>query len=211
MDENSNASLQSTNDTFIALVDAIIPRTPILAQIYGEIMYYGALDLDIDEYVIMNLNFATFPLARLTSELLNLAARQYLLEEGTKRTEVRYDYRYNNRNSSRKLQEASIFQELDRRDRFRAISLLEENESFFSNDVLFYEYPSLLTTVGSLNRLTVLGYYSEWFGYGATKLNSPDERIFQFEPLSWEQVSYPGPSLGYISEVREYYSKKNKE
>lgn len=58
--ENINTFLEETNydihlytyDTIMAFVDVVIPRTPLLAQMYGEIMYYGALDLYTDEYLI---------------------------------------------------------------------------------------------------------------------------------------------------------------
>ena len=44
---------------------------------------------------------------------------------------------------------------------------------------------------------TMMGYYSEWYGYGSTRLNEPNQRVLEFYPFSWKQVGYPGPSLGY--------------
>ena len=103
-------SLQYTNETFQAFADAVIPRTPRLAEEYGKIQYFGALDLHTDEYL-----FLTFA----------------------------------------------------------------------------YSF------VGSLIRFTMMGYYSEWSGYGSTRLEAPDQRKLEYFPLSWKQVGYPGPSLGY--------------
>ena len=104
-----------TQETFKAFVDAIIPRSPGLAQEYGKIQYFGALDFQTDEYLILSLNS--------------------------------------------------------------------------------YDIPFNIT--GSLNRFTMMGYYSEWYGYGSTRLEVPDQRRLEYFPLSWQQVGYPGPSLGY--------------
>lgn len=205
-DNNNHTSHQSTNDTIMAYVDAVIPRTPILAQIYGEIMYYGALDLSVDEYIVLMLYDNTIPIIQMTAEMLNIAARQYLLEVGTTRTYLRNSIRFNNRSIRRRAQEDFIFRELDRRDRFRAISLLEQINHYFSNELLFQEHPRLLTIASSLNRFTMLGFYSEWYGYGTTRLRDPDQRVFEFAPLSWEQVGYPGHSMSYLKEVKQYYS-----
>jgi hypothetical protein len=53
------------------------------------------------------------------------------------------------------------------------------------------------TALTLLDTYTLMGYYSEWFGYGTTRLNPPEERVLEFKPISWLQVGYPGPSLGY--------------
>lgn len=102
--------------TFQAYVDAVIPRSPRLAEEYGKIQYFGALDLHTDEYLILTLNHNSISWA--------------------------------------------------------------ESES-------------------ALNRITMMGYYSEWSGYGSTRLEKPDQRRLEFFPISWKQVGYPGPSLGY--------------
>ncbi|RDU21956.1 hypothetical protein [Anaerosacchariphilus polymeriproducens] len=119
-----------------ALVNAMIPRTPDLAQLYGTNMYYGALDFLTAEYLTMVLNYI----------------------------------------------KANILETMNWEERLSS----------------------------SLIRFTMLGYYSEWFGYGTTRLNNPNQRILEFYPLSWEQVDYPGPAFSYISYEKEY-NQINKE
>lgn len=120
--------MKQTEVTFKAFVDAIIPRTPELAEEYGRIQYFGALDLHTDEYLALSLNYYYF---------------SYL-------------------------------------------------------PIAFKNNPELvLFSTGELNSLTMMGYYSEWSGYGSTRLNSPNHRKLEYFPLSWKQIGYPGPSSGY--------------
>lgn len=44
---------------------------------------------------------------------------------------------------------------------------------------------------------TMMGFYSEWSGYGTTRLNKPNQRRLEYDPISWKQIGYPGPSQGY--------------
>lgn len=204
-DINKVTASQASNDTFKAFVDAIIPRTPILAQIYGEIMFYGALDQEIDEYLVMNLDFESKedPIVSLTTEILNQAAKRYMVEEGTEKI-----YQYYRINQKKRIRESVAFDKLPRRDRFRALSLLEQRDDYLSTEVLFQQYPRLISSMSLLVPLTMLGYYSEWYGYGNTRLLNPNQRVFEFAPISWQQVSYPGPSLSYIQQIREYIAIK---
>ena len=50
--------------------------------------------------------------------------------------------------------------------------------------------------VDVLIKLTMMGYYSEWYGYGLTRLDEANQRVLEFQPISWEQVGYPGPATG---------------
>jgi len=134
VDAQNEDSQEYMQETFKALVDAIIPRTPELAEEYGKIQYYGALDFQTDEYLILSLNNYYSPLAKPTAEMLDMAAEQLVFA---------------------------------------------------------------LSITGDLNRLTMMGYYSEWYGYGSTRLKTPNQRKLEYFPLSWGQVEYPGPSLGY--------------
>lgn len=65
--------------------------------------------------------------------------------------------------------------------------------------VMFNNYLVGHSSTNHLSRYTMMGYYSEWYGYGYgyTRLETPNNRILKFHPLSWKQVGYPGPSLGY--------------
>ncbi len=124
------------SDTFQTFADAVIPRSPGLAELYGRIQYYGASDLYTAEYLIMSLDSLSVPLAVPAAELLNKTADRYGQED-------------------------------------------------------------ILPVILSLNRLAMMGYYSEWPGYGNTRLESPNQRTLEYYPVSWEQIGYPGPSLGY--------------
>lgn len=201
--ENENnmdypVSIQYTYDTLMALVDAIIPRTPLLAQIYGDIMLYGALDFFTDEYIYVMLNQYTVPYADLTAVNLNMAAYQYLYPDASEENmgEVR---------------ERVFFAELSPEDRFRVLSLLKEAVKNSSDFPLFQQFLGLVFIISSLDRFTMLGYYSEWFGYGTTRLDNPNQRIFQFAPPCWEQTGYPGPSFSYINYVNQYYLQRDME
>ncbi|HHV10714.1 MAG TPA: hypothetical protein GXX75_10615 [Clostridiales bacterium] len=142
------------------LVNEIIPRTPELAYEYGIVQYYGALDSQIDEYLILNLDSLEESLAIPVAELLN--------------------YAYSN---SGVLVSSEVLAEL------AGISSMPQP---FGGD------PELVaSTVNSLVTWTIMGYYSEWAGYGTTRLATPGQRVLEYAPVSWSQVGYPGPSLGY--------------
>lgn len=179
-------SMQHTEDTFKALVDAIIPRTSRLAREYGRIQYFGALDLNTDEYMILTLNSYFIPLAEPMAEILDLAAQQLIYLEGE---DILQNFS--------KFPEGGAFASLTPLDRFRALTLLGEFESD-QGDLSSMDNPELILTISTtLNRFTMMGYYSEWSGYGSTRLEAPDRRVLEYFPISWQQVSYPGPSLGY--------------
>lgn len=185
--QNSN-SLLHTQDTFRAFVDAIVPRTPGLAEEYGRIQYFGALDSGIEEYLIMSLNNYYIPLAAPTAEMLDIAAEQLVMMQGN---ESELDFSL--------FPGGGTFAALSPNDRFRALTLLEQLQVNLSTlPIPFQENPGfVLYILLELNRSTMMGYYSEWSGYGSTRLDEPNQRILEYFPLDWEQVGYPGPSLGY--------------
>jgi hypothetical protein len=180
-------SYQYTDEIFKAFVDAIIPRTPGLAEEFGKVQYYGALDLSIDEYMILSLNNFYFPLAYPTAQMLNIAAEQLVFLDRNIRLELS---KYTGWNT---------FAVLTPYDRFRALTLLEDFRLNLSDlPIPFQDNPGYILYISStLNRLTLMGYYSEWSGYGSTRLEAPDQRRLEYFPISWKQVGYPGPSLGY--------------
>jgi hypothetical protein len=187
INDQNNFLFQYTDEIFKAYVDAIIPRTPGLAEVYGRIQYYGALDLNTDEYMIMSLNNFEFPIASPSAEMLNIAAEQLVSLDRSIRMEFS---RYTGWNT---------FAVLPPLDRFRALTLLEDLRFHLSILPLpFQDNPGyILYTTSVLNRLALMGYYSEWSGYGSTRLQSPNQRTLEYFPVSWQQVGYPGPSLGY--------------
>ena len=92
-----------------------------------------------------------------------------------------------------------MFSHLSRKGRVRTLSALE------SLDIDLYVLPSpfqnnagmVKYVTDALNRLSMFGYYSEWPAYGSTRLFPPDDRNLEFFPPVWQQVGYPGVSLGY--------------
>lgn len=55
----------------------------------------------------------------------------------------------------------------------------------------------VLNITDAINRLVMFGYYSEWSGYGTTRLAPPTRRRLEEFPVGWTQSAYPGPSYGY--------------
>lgn len=194
----SRNSLPQTKAAFKELVDAIIPNTPDLAEKQGSIQLFGALDLHTDEYQVWSLNhylslvivikgFDIY-LANATAEMLDIAARKLINTEENEKSV-----------NSAVLPEEGAFAALEPSDRFRAITLLQQlNIDLATLPIPFHNNPGFaLTVTGVITLLTVFGYYSEWSGYGSTRLESPENRKIEHFPTSWKQVGYPGPSKGY--------------
>ena len=181
-------SSRRTQETFQAYVDAVIPRTPGLAEEFGRIQFFGALNLHTDEYVMLSLNYYYIPIAEPTAEMLDVAAEQLVIMDANKSLV----------NFSR-FMGGSAFAAIDHNDRFRAITLLEQLNIYLADLPIPFQGNSelILYTTSSLNRFTMMGYYSEWSGYGSTRLETPNQRKLEYHPLSWKQIGYPGPSRGY--------------
>jgi len=187
-----------TKVTFKALVDAILPNTPELANKFGEIQFWGALNLHIDEYLIWSLDHYlalkngnevhNIPLSKSTAEILNISARQLTFIGGNKEPVNFHQFNC-----------GDIFASLATNDRFRAITILEQLKVNLSNfPIPFCDNPGFVVSIiNELNRLVMFGYYSEWSGYSSTRLKSPNKRELEHFPISWKQVEYPGPSEGY--------------
>ncbi|MBA4688532.1 MAG: hypothetical protein H2184_15380 [Candidatus Galacturonibacter soehngenii] len=172
-------TLKQTKATLSAFVDAIIPRSEELAKEYGEIQYFGALDLLVDEYLYITLNEYQPDLAEATVEMLNAAAQRLVSRMENKKP--------------LNLSEGGLFASLAPSDRLLAIALLKKYQ--YSSSHLLYPYENIFyNVVDNLIRLTMIGYYSEWFGYGTTRLLQPNNRVLEFYPLSWNQIDYPGPT-----------------
>lgn len=173
------------DDTYKAFVDSVVPRSPELGELYGMIQYYGALDFDTDEYLIMSMNSLDVPLADVGAEVLNTAARQYLYErDGEENVDSSAGETY--------------FARLTMDERLAVMSILlgPDRINYFPVQENF-GLEEILPIFPIMNRLTFMGYYSEWWGYGTTRSLPPNQRVLEYFPGSWEQVGYPGPSLGY--------------
>ncbi|AOY77919.1 hypothetical protein [Clostridium formicaceticum] len=188
--KNKELSLPQTQATFKAFVDAIFPRTHEEPS--------GALDLHTEEFLIWVLDHllsltivkknVNIPMANVTAEMLNIAAKE-LIDKGENKKSVNPDI----------MQEKGVFAALDPSDRFRTISLLEELRLDLANlPVPFWNNSGVVLAITSvLTLLTVFGHYSEWCAYDSTKLETVEKRIIQEFPVSWKEVGYPGPSKGY--------------
>ncbi len=165
-------SMQYFLNTYMAFVEAIIPWSPELAEEYGEIQYYGAIDSFTYEYLILSLfQLGGASLVRSTAEILDVAAKELVYRGGN-------EYTFN-------VASEVAFSALTPTDRLSALQIMKEQEiSLFHADI--YDVDRLIG-------LTMMGYYSEWFGYGSTRLEEPSQRVMEFRPISWEQVGYPGP------------------
>ncbi len=194
--QNSNGYVLDQNEisryvlnTFKAFADSIIPQSPGMAELYGRIQYYGALDEYTDEYLIMSLNSLIIPYAIPTAEILNMAAAQFIsINEDNQGVD--------------NLEKSSwmLLYDLLPIARLQAVNLLllqpmdyvMEAPIPFRND-----QGNILFITMLINRLAMMGYYSEWSGYGTTRLKPPNQRKLEHNPISWQQIGYPGPSLGY--------------
>lgn len=175
MDSISNNKIsQHTEETLQAFVEAIIPRTPELAEEYGEIQYYGALDFQTEQYLLLSLNEFDHTLADSIVEMLDAAAKQLASIKGNGE---------------------STFSALSPGDRLLAMTLLRHNQITLDGLPMPFKN-NAFNIIDDLTKLTMMGYYSEWFGYGSTRLKGPDQRELEFYPMSWSQIEYPGPTPG---------------
>ncbi|MDF2886594.1 MAG: hypothetical protein K0R23_979 [Lacrimispora sp.] len=172
-------------NTFKAYADTMVPHSPDLAERYGRIQFYGALESYTAEYLIMSFDGHATPLAVAVAEILNIAAKQYLMEKGGN-PDLPGDTG------------GLYFAKLSQEDRLKVVDRIT------SPDGIIYIPAGLTTMQGdvvpllpALNRFTMMGYYSEWSGYGSTRFMPPDKRMLEYQPISWGQVGYPGPSNGY--------------
>ncbi|MFD2759830.1 hypothetical protein [Lentibacillus juripiscarius] len=179
--------------SFQALTDALLPSTN---QPGHEPLFY-AEDMGVHEYIIYSLNHyisiqqqlhhTVIPLAYPTAIMLDVAATQLV-----------------NAHQAQAFPQSlfpggRMFSHLSRKDRIRTLSALENLKiDLFVLPSPFQNNAGLVKNVtDALNRLSLFGYYSEWPAYGSTRLNQPNHRCLEFFPWSWQQVGYPGVSLGY--------------
>ena len=188
-------SLQYITATFQSLVDAIIPSTLGLSGKYGEYMVPGAAYQGIGQFVIWEFDnlvaveidnsFQPVYLSGAIAEMLDTAASQLILS-GIIRG-PREDC----------FPGGGAFASLSRRDRLLTLTYLEQLKIDYSTlPQPFQNNPSWIQmAVDLINRYTMFGYYSEWSGYGSTRLCTPEARKLEYAPISWKQIGYPGPSL----------------
>lgn len=176
-----------------ALVEAVIPRTPELAESHGEKHVPGGRDVDLTEYVIESFNgyqehhlgvlstllrrlgIRNYPYAVVVSVLFDVVALELLVRRGNEQSVERRSL-------------AGPFARLAPRDRLRALDLLETGALDSLAGLADDRLPVLGTVrflVLGANAFPLLGYYSEWAG--TDPASNP----------GWRQAGYPGPAEGY--------------
>lgn len=227
----SVSSLPPVKATYRALVDAVVPRTPELADELGPEHVPGGLDVGLDEYVVVFVDrlfsvgvgddHATVPLSDAVAGLLDAAAAKLVAtggNEDTPRLERVLDLLEVDDllaidgvadDPERALQQ-SLFASLSRMDRLRAIAQLDAVEF----DTTAVPAPASELDAALVGQLVVgfveLIYYSEWAGYEDFSV-PPSERAFSAsvdgEQLpSWQQTDFPGITNG-AAVLRGYWSK----
>jgi hypothetical protein len=203
--------------TFRAVVDAVIPETPALGDELGPEHVPGGLAVALDDFVRgyvdagFQLGFpylgpqGNIPMAAPIARVLDIAAGR-LLDRGENVAAPRDDrpltlLEPGEASPGQVARAAGPFAKLSRRDRLRALGLLDEFELSISPtaDDLF-EFDAGL--VGQLVvGFTELIYYSEWEGYDDFE-RPPSERTHPNDPAavqSWRQTGYPGVADGYAA------------
>ncbi len=206
-----------TKVTFRAIADAVVPETPELAADLGPEHVPGGLAIDLDEFAITYVdNGFQFGLPRLGLEedipvadpvahVLDSAALK-LLERGDNEAAPSIDRALSllgpdDPSPAEVTDAVGPFAKLSRRDRLRAIAILDEFEVEFSpsEDELFE------LDAGLVGQLVVgfaeMIYYSEWQGYDEFD-QPPSERVHPNDPAavqSWRQTRYPGFADGYAA------------
>jgi len=203
--------------TFRAIVDAVIPETPELDPERGPDHVPGGLAIGLEDFVVtyvddgfqLGLPYVgprgNIPLADPIAQVLDAAALT-LLDRGENTAELDDDRPLSlldpDEASPRQVRTAAgAFSKLSRRDRLRAIGILDDLEleiSQFENEL--FEFDGGL--VGQLVvGFTEMIYYSEWQGYDEFT-QPPSERVHPNDALavqSWRQTGYPGFRNGYAA------------
>jgi hypothetical protein len=206
-----------TSVTFRAIVDAVVPETPELADELGSGHVPGGLSIGLDEFVITYVDDGfqlglphlgpqgNIPLADGVAHVLDAAALT-LVDRGENAREPGRDraaalHEPGSVAAMRAERAAGMFAKLSGEDRLRAISILDEFElelTPFEDDL--FEFDAGL--VGQLVvGFTEMIYYSEWQGYDGF-VRPPSELTHPNDPAavqSWRQTGYPGFSSGYAA------------
>jgi len=203
--------------TFRAVADAVIPETPELGEELGPEHVPGGLANGLDEfhatYVDDGFQFGlphvgfvgNAPLTDPVAHVLDAAARTLVRrgENGSEPSDDRPASLVDGKGATAAEigRAAGTFAKLSRRDRLRAIAILDEFEVEFSpsEDELFE------LDAGLVGQLVVgfgeMIYYSEWQGYDEFD-QPPSEREHPNDPAavqSWRQTGYPGFANGYAA------------
>ncbi|WP_245599946.1 hypothetical protein [Paenibacillus harenae] len=167
----------------------------------------GAVQLCVDQFVSGDIEHSEFvpagtdqipiSLSKSTAHLLDSGAEQFI-RSGNSRQPL----------NNRAFPGGGLFAALSRIDRLQALALLDRLDLPLNSLLPPYRNnPGIIQTmIDSLTQLTMFGYYSEWFGYGTTRLYPPECRRIAFFPPGWRLSGYPGPAFGY-RDLRGYILK----
>jgi hypothetical protein len=201
--------------TFRAVADAVVPRTPDLADELGAEHLSGGADVGLGDCLVGYVNGlfqfglpgvgarGNLPLAAPVAGTLDAAALA-LLERDGNADESSRDYAVDllaPTDPDAAADDAGAFATLSRADRLRAIDLLEEFEvELRTLDGEPFEFDA--GVVGQLVvGFTEMIYYSEWEGYDEFP-EPPGDLVHPNDPSavqSWRQTGYPGTSPGYAA------------
>jgi hypothetical protein len=203
--------------TFRAIADAVVPETPELETELGPEHVPGGLAIGLDDFHVtyvddgfqLGLPHVGFvgnaPLAAPVARVLDLAAQE-LVRRGENESAPDSDrpvalVDLGEAPPPEVRAEAGTFAKLSRKDRLRAMAILDEFEvEIEPSTEELYELDAGL--VGQL----VVGfaemiYYSEWAGYDEFD-QPPSDREHSNDPAavqSWRQTGYPGVANGYAA------------
>lgn len=181
--------MSHTRGTFAALIDALLPETPELAE-RGEEHVPGGLSVDLQDAVIARVNSFletqgpakalgdTVPLAPAVATLLEIGAVELLV---TRRAS-------DGLQSPAEEFSGGVFARLSREDRLRALRLLEEGGVFprLTERLDSAGLGAIQFLASSMPILVEFVYYSE---------ATAEEGAVRSQ--GWRQADYPGPSDGY--------------
>ena len=206
-----------TRVTFRAIADAVVPETPGLADEIGPEHVSGGLAVELDEFTVTYVDDGfqlglphlgpqgNIPIADPIAHLLDSAALA-LLARGDNERDPDIDRALSLLGPDDPSPAAvddivGPFAKLSRRDRLRAVAIVDEFDVEFSptDDDLFELDAGLVgqLVIGFMEMI----YYSEWQGYDEFT-QPPSHRIHPNDSAavqSWRQTGFPGFSNGYAA------------
>jgi hypothetical protein len=211
--------------TLRAVVDAVVPETPELADEFGPEHVPGGLAVGMEEFLVtfvddlFQFGFphvgtrGNLPLTVPLVEVLDAAA-DALVAHGDNEAEPDVERAVEllgpgDPPARRVRRVAGTFASLARQDRLRALGALDE----FELRVAPFGHGLFEFDAGLVGQLVVgfaeMIYYSEWAGYDDFSL-PPSERTHPNDPAavqSWRQTGYPGIADGYAA-LRGYLGRE---
>lgn len=194
-------------NNFRALVDAVVPETPELADRLGEQHRSGAVETGLEEYLVETFNslqelesgwlgsllerwgLGNVPASLVMALLLDVMALEFCLR-GRHHQSVESSW-----TSFRIL---GLYRDLAPRDRVRVLRFLEEGsllQAVLNRVRPYFPQVGLLKFMATvLAAFPLLTYYSEW---SRVEREGAKEESKGTRPIGWEQADYPGPADGY--------------